>query len=90
MHFDIGVLYIRNVRYLGLRGLKVGVGDVLLKGLYCLDGWFRPRGLSSIDCSIKGLIRARHMLLRSGMGHNAPLQPRWGRKHNGRGGRRGQ
>jgi len=31
MHFNLGVLYIRNVRNLGPRGLKVGVGDALLR-----------------------------------------------------------
>jgi len=81
MHFDVGVLYIRNVRNLGLEGLKVHVSNVLLKGLYCLDGWLRPRGLSSVDGSIKGLVRARCMLLRSGTSDNAPLDPRGAREH---------
>ena len=83
MHFDIGVLYIRNVRNLGPRGLKVGVGDVLLKGLYHLDGCFRPRGLSSVDGSVKGLVRAGCMLLRSGMSDDAPLDPRGARERYG-------
>jgi len=80
MHFNLGVLYIRNVRNLGPRGLKVGVGDALLKGLYHMDGWFRPRALSSVNGSVKGLVRARHMLLRSGMSDNAPLNPRGARE----------
>jgi len=83
VHFDIGVLYIRNVRNLGPRGLKVGVGDVLLKGLYHLDGCFRPRGLSSVDGSVKGLVRAGCMLLRSGMSDDAPLDPRGARERYG-------
>ncbi len=80
MHFDIGVLYIRNVRNLGPSRLKVGVGDALLKGLYHLDGRFRPRGLSSVDGSIKGLVRARQTLLRSRTSDNVPLDPRGARE----------
>jgi len=63
------------VRNLGLRGLKVCVSDVLLKGLYRLDGWLRFRGLSSINCSIEGLVRARHMLLMSPLGHGVTSFP---------------
>jgi hypothetical protein len=63
VHLNIRVFYIRNVRNLGLRRLKVYVGDALLEGLYRLDGWLRPRGLSSINCSVEGLARAGHMLL---------------------------
>jgi hypothetical protein len=87
MHFDIGVLYIRNVRYLGPRGLKVSVGNVLLKGLYHLDGLLRPRGLSSVYGSVEGLIRARCMLLRRGMSDGVPLHARWSRECNGGGSR---
>ena len=83
MHFNIGVLYIRNVRNLGPRGLKVRVGNVLLKGLYHLDGQFRPRGLSSVDGSVEGLVRARRMLLGSGMSDDAPLDPRGARERYG-------
>jgi len=75
----------RNVRNLGPRGLKVSICNALLKGLYCLDGWLRPRGLSSVYCSIEGLVRARHTLLRSGMSDNALLHPRWSRECNGGG-----
>ncbi len=92
MHFDIRVLYIRNVRTLSPRGLKVHVGNVLLKGLYCLDGWLRPRGLSSVNGSVEGLVRARHMLLRSRTSDNVPLDPRGAREHYsgaGRGRHRG-
>ena len=71
------------MRNLGLRGLKVGVGDMLLKGLYHLDGWCRPRGLSSVDGSIKGLVRARCILLRSRTSDNGPLDPREAREHYG-------
>jgi len=71
MHFDIRVLYIRNVRNLGPEGLKVYVSNVLLKGLYQLDGRLRPRGLSSFDSSVKSLVRAGCTLLRS------MLLPRW-------------
>jgi hypothetical protein len=85
MHFDIGVLYIRNVRNLGLRGLKVSVSNVLLKGLYHLDGRLRPRGLSSINCSIEGLVRARCMLLGSRTSDSVLLHPRWSRECNGGG-----
>jgi hypothetical protein len=85
VHFDIGVLYIRNVRNLGPGGLKVRVGDALLKGLYRLDGRLRPRGLSSINCSIEGLVRAGRTLLRSGMSDSALMHPRWSREHNGGG-----
>ena len=84
VHFNVGVLYIRNVRNLGPRGLKVGVGDVLLKGLYHLDGQLRPRGLSSINGSIKGLVRARYTLLRSGMSDDVPLDLRGARERYGR------
>jgi len=87
VHFDIGVLYIRNVRNLGLRGLKVCVGDVLLKGLYCLDGWLRPRGLSSVNGSIEGLVRAGCTLLRSRMSDDVPLDPRGARERYGGAGR---
>jgi len=80
MHFNVRVLYIRNVRNLGLRRLKVCVGNALLKGLYHLDGQLRPRGLSSINSSIKGLERARHMLLRSRMSDSALVHPRCIRK----------
>jgi hypothetical protein len=73
------------VRNLGPEGLKVCVGDALLKGLYRLDGRLRPRGLSSIYCSIEGLVRARHTLLRSGMSDDALLHPRWIRERNGGG-----
>jgi hypothetical protein len=83
VHFDVGVLYIRNVRYLGSRGLKIGVGNVLLKGLYCLNGWLRPRRLSSIYSGIKGLVRARCALLREGMSDSALLHARWSRECNG-------
>jgi hypothetical protein len=79
---NVGVLYIRNVRNLGPRGLKVRVGDALLEGLYHLDGRLRPRGLSSINCSIEGLVRARHMLLRSGMSDGALVHLRWSRECN--------
>jgi len=72
------------VRNLGPRGLKVGVGDALLKGLYHLDGWFRPRGLSSVDGSVKGLVRARSTLLGSRTSDNVPLDPRGAREHYGR------
>jgi hypothetical protein len=75
----------RNVRNLGPRGLKVSICNALLKGLYCLDGRLRPKGLSSVYCSIEGLVRARHMLLRSGMSDNALLHLRWSRKCNGGG-----
>jgi len=60
---------------------------VLLKGLYRLDGQLRPRSLSSIHCSIEGLIRAGHVLLRSGMSDSALMHPRWSREHNGGGSR---
>ena len=68
------------MRNLSPRGLKVGVSDVLLKGLYHLDGRLRPRGLSSVDGSVKGLVRAGHTLLRSGMSDNVPLDPREARE----------
>jgi hypothetical protein len=85
VHFDVGVLYIRNVRNLGPGGLKVSVGNVLLEGLYRLNGRLRPRGLSSVYSSIKGLVRAGHALLRSGTSDGALLHPRWSREHNGGG-----
>jgi hypothetical protein len=65
----------RNVRNLGPRGLKVSICNVLLEGLYRLDGQLRPRGLSSVYYSIEGLVRAEHMLLRSGMSDDALLHP---------------
>jgi len=71
------------VRNLGLRGLKVSVGNALLKGLYHLDGQLRPRGLSSIYSSVKGLVRARHTLLRSGTSNCVLMHPRWSRECNG-------
>jgi len=80
VHFNVGVLYIRNVRNLSPGGLKVHVSNALLKSLYCLDGWFRPRGLSSVDGSVKGLVRTRHMLLGSRTGNNVPLDPRGARE----------
>jgi len=85
MHFDVGVLYIRNVRNLGPRGLKVSVCNALLEGLYRLDGRLRPRGLSSVYCSVEGLVRAGHTLLRSGTSDDALLHPRWSRERNGGG-----
>jgi hypothetical protein len=88
VHFDIGVLYIRNVRYLGPRRLKVNVGNVLLEGLYHLDGRLRPRCLSSIYNSVKGLVRAGHTLLWEGTSDGALLYARWSRERNGGGGRR--
>jgi hypothetical protein len=75
----------RNVRNLGLRGLKVSICNMLLKGLYCLDGQLRPRGLSSVYCSIEGLVRAGYTLLRSGMSDGVLVHPRWSREHNGGG-----
>jgi hypothetical protein len=85
MHFDVGVLYIRNVRNLGPGGLKVSVSNVLLKGLYHLNGWLRPRGLSSVDSSVKGLVGARGMLLWSRMSDGVLPHPRWNRERNGGG-----
>jgi hypothetical protein len=76
------------VRYLGLRGLNVSVGNALLEGLYCLDGQLRPRCLSSIYSCVKGLVRAGHTLLREGTSDGALLHARWSREHNGRGSRR--
>jgi len=73
------------VRSLSPRGLKISVSNVLLKGLYHLDGQLRPRGLRSLDSSVKGLIRARHMLLRSRTSDIMLLHTRWSREHNGRG-----
>jgi hypothetical protein len=63
----------------------VCVGDALLEGLYCLDGQLRPRGLSSINYSVKGLVRAGRTLLRSGMSNGALMHPRWSKEHNGGG-----
>jgi len=73
------------VRNLGPRGLKVSVCNVLLEGLYRLDGQLRPRGLSSVYCSVEGLIRARHTLLGSGTSDDALLHPRRSRECNGGG-----
>jgi hypothetical protein len=85
VHFDVRVLYIRNVRNLGPRGLKVGICNALLEGLYRLNGRLRPRSLSSVDSGVKGLIRARRTLLRSGTSDGALLHPRWNRERNGGG-----
>jgi len=75
----------RNVRNLGPRGLKVSICNALLEGLYRLDSQLRPRGLSSVYYSIEGLVRAEHMLLRSGMSDDALLHHRWSRECNGGG-----
>ena len=50
-----------------------------------MDGWLRPRGLSSIYCSVEGLEGARCTLLRRGMSDGALLHHRWSREHNGGG-----
>jgi hypothetical protein len=82
---NVRVLYIRNMRNLGLRRLKVCVSDALLEGLYHLDGRLRPRHLSSIYSSIEGFVRAGHTLLRRGTINGVPLHARWSRECNGGG-----
>jgi len=43
MHFNIGVLYIRHVRDLGPRGLKVSVGNTLLRSRISDGALMHPR-----------------------------------------------
>jgi hypothetical protein len=50
-----------------------------------LDGRLRPRGLSSVNCSVEGLVRAGCTLLRSGTSDDVLLHPRWSRECNGGG-----